>query len=290
MSKAFAAVNTLPKSDKKHINPRATRYGMLPIWSMATSARDFYVWRIPANQVFPFRPFIGEIGQDVNGNQTYVNERMPQDQILDMYNSSQFFLELEPLARLNDEARAQTVVDVLANPTICDRYPLELGHECATCWYMDSVTRMDDRIKALEDAELRKVARECAALLRAGLQKAIEEARRQLDVAIRDIDDPKSGKAMFYDHDYKNVYHTHSDRPTYKTSTSNTDVGAQIASAIQNLANKSNEPSAPAVDLAKLVTDAVAEATRDLREKLAKYEQAEPEIKEPEAPAPKKSK
>jgi hypothetical protein len=274
MSKAFAAVGTLPKSDRKVLNPRATRYGLLPIWPVATSSRDFYVWEIPANTVFPFRPFIGEVGQDINGNVLYTTERMPNDQILDMYSLSQFFTELEPLNKLGDEEKAQQVADVLMNPTICEKYPTELGHQCATCWFKDSLTNMEDRIKTLEDADTRKAARECMVLLRAGLTKAIEEARRQVDVAIRDIDDPKSGKTMFYEIDYTNVYHTHADRPTYKTSTSNANVGTQIAEAIQALAGKSAEPQ---IDVAKLVAEAVAEATKDLREKVASYEaQLEP--------------
>lgn len=275
-SKSFATVDTLPKSDKKNLNPRATRYGLLPIWSMPTASRDFYVWEIPANTVFPFRPFIGETGQDVNGNVTYTHERMPQDQILDMFNSTQFFVELEPLARLGDETKAQRIADTLSNPNPCDKYPVELGTGCVTCWFKDSLLDMETRIKSefSDDAELRKAARECMTLLRAGLTKAIDEARRQVDVAIRDIDDPKSGKSMFFDRDYKNVYHTHADRPTYKTSSSSANVGEQIASAIQAIADRKQTPAEPTVDVAKLVAEAVAAATKDLREQLASVKPA----------------
>lgn len=269
MSNAFAAVNTLPKSDKKIINPRATRYGILPIWPAQTSATDFYVWKIPANTVFPFRPFVGEVGQDINGNVTYTTERMPSDQILDMYRVSPFFVELAPLSRLGDEEKAKRIAEVLANPNVCEKYPTEVGVTCATCWFKDSLTGMEERIKTmLDDADMRKAARECMALLRDMFSNAISEARRQLDVAIRDIDDPKSGKSMFYDVDYMNVHHTHSDRPQYRTSTSNSNVGTQIAEALRDLSKKDE---APAIDIAKIVADAVTEATRDLRAELEAY-------------------
>jgi hypothetical protein len=92
-------------------------------------------------------------------------------------------------------------------------------------------------------------------------------------VAVRDIDDPKSGKTMFFDTDYLNVYHTHADRPTYKTSTSaNANVGTQIADALRELTKKD---TAPAVDIAALVSAAVAEATKDLRSQLETYQAKE---------------
>jgi hypothetical protein len=271
MSNAFAQVGTAPKQDKAVINPRATRYGLLPIWPAQTSSRDFYVWKIPSNSVFPFRPFIGEIGRDMNDRIMYTTERLPEDQITDMYALTPFFIELDPLAKLGDEMQAQRIAEVLANPTECSKYPFEVGKSCTTCWLKDILTDMDARISAVlaDDPKLQRVARECAGILREGLSKAIDEARRELDVAVRDIDDPKSGKSMFYDHDYLNVYHTHSDRPQYRTSTSNSNVGSQIADALRDLTRRDE---APVVDYAKLIADAVSEATKDLREKLAAYE------------------
>lgn len=274
-SKAFAAVDTLPKADKKVINPRATRYGMLPIWDLPTLAKDFYVWSIPANTVFPFRPFVGEVIKDINDNVLHVTERMPQDQILDLYNMTTFFVELTPLAQLNDEAKAARVVEVLANPSMCDKYPVELGNSCVTCWFKDSLTKMEDRIKEefKDDAELRKTARDSMKILQEAFTKAIDEARRKVDVAIRDIDDPKSGKTMFFPADYLNVYHTHADRPVYKTSTNaNANVGTQIAEALQGLMKKEE---APTVDIAAVVAAAVAEATKGLRDELDAYKSKE---------------
>jgi hypothetical protein len=171
---AFAAVDTLPKVDKKTVNPRATRYGVNHIWDVPTSAKDFYVWRIPANTVFPFRPFQGEVIRDLNDKVLGVVERMPADQILDMYNMTQFFTELEPLARLNDEDKAQKITAVLANPEPCGKYPAELGYACATCSLKDSLTAASDRIKDAfkDDTELRKTANDCLLLLRNGLSKA----------------------------------------------------------------------------------------------------------------------
>lgn len=276
MSKsAFAAVDTLPKADKKSINPRATRYGVVPIWSIPTSSRDFYVWEIPANAVFPFRPFTGEVGYDVYGKELYRVERMPADQVNDMYTISKFFIELTPLAGLEDEARAQRVADILANPFECEKYPVEVGTDCAMCWSKYLRTQVNDVIASefAEDKELKKVAKECVNKLLAGLTEAIEEARRQVDVAIRDIDDPKSGKSMFFDHDYKNVFNIHADRPQYKTTTSNADVGAQIAGAIRDLVKKDE---APQVDLAKLIAEAVAAETAALKEELDRMKSPAP--------------
>jgi hypothetical protein len=273
---AVATVNTQPRREQNTIDPRATRYGVLPIWPISTSARDFYVWELPANILFPFRPFIGEVGQDVNGRETYRTERLPKDQIVDLYTMSKFFIELPELAELKDEARVQRIAEVLSSPKACDKYPLELATSCVTCWTKYLFTDAPENVLAAFDGEpdLQEAAARTIQRLREGFAVAIEEARRNVDVAVRNIDDPKSGKSMFYAWDYLNIYHTHADRPQYRTSTANQNVGTQLAEALANLSGQRSDPA----DLAKMIADAVAKETAALREELAKVQALTPAV------------
>lgn len=260
------------KPDKKNLDPRATRYGLIPIWAQQVAARDFYVWTIPANNIFPFRPFIGEIGQDTKGNETYRVERLPEDQIGDLRRMTKYFTELPELARLSEEA-AEAVAAVLLSPKPCSKYAIELGNQCSTCWmeylYSDEIT---NRINSeLEGNDLKRAANASIPALRQVLRDAIDEARRLVDEAVREIDDPTKGKKQFYEQDYLNIYHTHAERPKYKTSTSSTDSAQAIAEAIKAIA----QPQAPAFDpkmIADMVAAAVAEATAPLKAKLDEYE------------------
>lgn len=263
-----------PKPAKGVLDPRATRYGLIPIWSQSVAARDFYTWTIEANKVFPFRPFIGEILQDIKGNEIGRTERLPADQVLDIQRITSFFTELPALAELNDEDRAAKVVSVLVNPSDCTKYGMELGNGCATCWQAYVHDGIADRIKSelAGDNELQRAANACVPILRSVLEKAVSEARRLVDEAIRDIDDPTKGKKQFYEFDYLNIYHTHADRPKYRTQTNNTDSAQAIAEAIKSIA----QPQAPALDpkmIADMVAQAVDAATADLKAKLAKYEE-----------------
>jgi hypothetical protein len=269
VSKPMAAVGTQPKIDKKSINPRATRYGFLPLWTQQTSARDFYVWKIPANQVFPFRPFIGEIGYDPYGKELYRTERLPAEQVTDLQRLNQFFVELTPLDRLESEEAAERVASVLINPNTCPKYEMELGNECTTCWLKYLFAEAADKAKGLEDAAERKAARECIQLLTAGMSKALEEARRLVDIAIRDIDDPKSGKTAFTAKDYLNIYNTHSERPQYKTTASGSGNIDQLVSALTGALKKDEAPN---VDVAALLSE-----MSSMREELAKLK-ATPEV------------
>lgn len=218
------------------------------------------MWEIKADEVFPFRPFIGETVRDINDKILSQTERLPADQILDMYTLSPYFIELPSLAELNDEAAVQLVVSVLQSPRVCEKYPIELGQSCATCRLKDAFTDLPDRIQEnlAQYPNLLAAANDAAAKLKDGLSKAIDEARRRVDVAIRDIDDPKSGKSMFFDTDYTNVYHTHADRPQYRTSTQNSNIGQQIADALREFSGPKAEATSP--DINAIVAAAVAEA------------------------------
>lgn len=273
MSNAFAAVDTLPKQSKTELSPRQTRYGMVPIWPVHTNPRSFAVWKIEANKVFPFRPFIGEIGQDVNGRETYRIERMPADQILDMYTTSPYFVELTALAKLDTEDKAKAVAEVIANPTVCPKYGIEIGPQCASCWMEYLHDGVYAKIKEVfKDApDCQRAANKSVEELKAALTKAIDEARRQVDMAIREIDDPTKGKSMFYEHDYLNIYHTHADRPKYRTSTANTDAISQLAAAMQNMAKPAEAPAVDQEVISQMIAEAVAKETAKLQAEIEAY-------------------
>ena len=250
-----------PKPGKGQLDPRATRYGLIPIWDQSVAARDFYTWTIEANKFFPFRPFIGEIIQDIKGNEIGRTERLPADQVLDIQRITAYFTEFPALADLNSEERAAKVVDVLVNPNECTKYGMEISNGCASCWMAYVHNELPDRIKAelAGDNELQRAANACVPILRAALEKAIGEARRMVDEAIREIDDPTKGKKQFYDIDFLNIYHTHADRPKYKTQTSNTDSAQAIAEAIKSLA----QPAAAQV-VPQEVLDLIAAQAKEL--------------------------
>ena len=262
----FATVNTQDKREKGTLNPRQTRYGLLPIWSIATTSRAFSVWELPANQVFPFRPFVGEIGQDTNGHELYRVERLPDDQIKDMYVMSPYFVELTSLSKLDDEDKVLRVAEILANDKECSKYPHELKTSCVSCWIDYLRNEVRDNIKAAfkEEPDCQRAANRTVDELLPALENALGEARRQLDKAIREIDDPKVGKDTFFETDYLNVYHTHSNRPTYRTSTASSDIGTQIAEAIKSVAGTAT-PS-PAMD--PDIISSLAAQVKELKEKL----------------------
>jgi hypothetical protein len=205
-------------------NPRATMYGFLPIWPFPTNSRSFYVWVIPANVVFPFRPFVSEILQDVNGRVIATYERLPKDQVTDMEMSCPEFINLTPLSLFErkgatDEDIMQ-VVSSLTSKKRCKKYPLELDNLCITCWIDYLSNEFYDKVDSLpfNNPESASVAKETASRLVSGMSKALDAARRRIDIAIRDMDDPRSGKESFTDNDMLAVYHTHSERPKYKTT------------------------------------------------------------------------
>lgn len=275
-STVLAAVDTLSAPKQNELNPRATRYGMLPIWSMPVQSKAFYVWEIPANMVFPFRPFVGEVVRAANNEVLATDERMPASQVADMYVMSPYFLEFTALNALQDETKAQQVAEILYNPSTCTKYARELGNKCIHCWINYLNGEATERVAQLLGTgnEVSNAAMASIDLLREGFGKALAEASRRVDVAVRDIDDPKSGKTMFYDADYTNVYHTHNDRPQYKTTTAaNSNIGQQIADAI--LAGQ----KAPAgIDEDKLA--AILRKMEELETKVAAYEK----VSEPDRP------
>lgn len=226
------AIADIPKDtkvfDSVTDNPRAVKYGFLPIWPYPTSSRQFYVWVIPANVVFPFRPFVSEILQDINGNTLSVFERLPGDQITDMQTSCPEFIYLSELSEFEKKGATEEdiyqVVSALTNKKKCSKYPIELNNECISCWveYLNNVFYEKADSLPFSNPESVFVAKSTAAKLVNGMSSALESARRRINKALMDIDDPRSGKDSFTDNDMLAVYHTHSDRPKYKTVVSDT--------------------------------------------------------------------
>jgi hypothetical protein len=237
----FAAVGTAAKPATADLNPRATRYGVLPIWEHPTDSRSFALWVLPANKVFPCRPFPGERINYLDGTALAAPERMPADQIADMYTVSPFFIELPELSKVSEDEAGQ-VVTALSNPNECSKYPFELGKECTTCsleYLRNHAANADDLPE-----ELRPIAMQSARLLVAGYEKALVEARRRVDAAIHEVDNPNS-TYQFTPEDLLSVFHSHGSRPTYRTSTSNSDVGAQLVEALRG-------SQAPAIDMSAI--------------------------------------
>lgn len=263
MEPVLASVST---TEYKTIEKRRdTAYGILPIWEYPTSPRDFYVWSIPANIIFPFRPFLSERGQDMFGNILYEVERLPDDQIMDLEANYQFFINLKELRDFS-ESDVIEAAKLLYNPKPCDKYPLEIGNKCITCWlqYLDNDFHV--RLKqecADKGAAFKKALIKSAEKMRAGFIESLGEARRRLDRAIREIDDPKSGKTVFFDSDLLNVYHTHSDRPKYKTTVNEND---RFSEVLKIVAESKTE------NLTNIISTAVELATKPLLEKIQTLE------------------
>lgn len=275
-SSPFASVGTAVKTAPDAINPRTTRYGILPIYEHPTNSRTFGLWVLPSNIVFPFRPFMGEVVKDLNDNVLASVERMPADQITDMHNTVPGFIELPALSKLSEE-RAGTVVTALMNPNKCSKYPFELKKECISCWldYLRNDSSFTVATLSVSSSEwepaMIEIAKQSADALVKGFEVALDEARRQLDVAVREVDDPKSGKDQFHDVDYLNIFHTHASRPTFRTSTAGADVGTQIAEALRGL----QAPGIDAAAIGDLVKNAVAEQTAGLQAELDAYRAAD---------------
>jgi hypothetical protein len=258
----FVAVGTAAKpSSPASINPRATRYGVLPIWEHPTDSRAFALWVLPANKVFPCRPFPGEKINYLDGTALTGPERMPADQIADMYTLSPYFIELPELSKVSEEEAGQ-VVTALSNPNECTKYPFELGRECTTC-SLEYLRTHAANADALPD-DLRPIAMQSARILINGYEKALDEARRRIDAAIHEVDKPDSNY-QFTPEDLTSVYHTHSSRPTYRTSTSGSDVTQQLVEALRG-------SQAPAID-ASAIQRMIDSATQPLLQHISEQNQ-----------------
>jgi hypothetical protein len=276
---AFAAVDTLPKPIVKDgLDPRATRYGIFPIWPQNNvHAKDFALWILPANQVIPFRAFSAEPIMGSDGQiADEVPDRTPEAQIIDCFTMSPNFLELTELAKLNDENKAQAVMGPLTNPKSCDKYSRELGQECVTCWLNYLLFDADDAIAEafVEGSKLLEVAYRTKDELVAGFDKALAKARTDVDELLREIDNPQKPKsAPNEEHDMRTIRHVHGDRPRLRSIASNDDAVERLAQAISQ--GRKQEDPITADAIAKIVSDTVApllEKNAELEQRLAKYE------------------
>jgi hypothetical protein len=257
---------------------RDTAYGIVPIWDYPTSPKDFYVWTIPANTIFPFRPFLSEVLTDPFGKVLSENERLPDDQVTDLIASQNSnFIYLSELRNLPEQT-VERIVEILTPNKRCSKYPVELKEKCITCW----INYLDNEVyEVLEkynfDSETTRVIDKTIEEMARGFRNAIREAQRRIDIAIREIDDPKSGKSAFYESDLQAIYHTHSERPKYKTTVNE---GAEIANVLKQIGNNSTE------QLLNMISSLQAKILT-LEEKLKEPEkvEAKEEVTQEEAPA-----
>jgi hypothetical protein len=206
--------------EKDGVDPRAPRYGLSPIWPVhEIPANAFKLSSVPGGKFIPFRVFEYP-SNDANGR-SIRKERMPEEQVADFYavTADKFGTDFPELAVLEDESLVREIIACLANPKPCSKYPLQIGHGCATCWleYLrgpdvgEALSKFAGNEK-VSDAAVKTVGR-----LVAALDNAASKALSDVGVALRDVDDPKVGKDRFYDVDYLNIWHTHQNMPKTRT-------------------------------------------------------------------------
>lgn len=268
------------------LNARVTRFGLLPIRNIPVDAQAFNVWHIPANEFFPFRGFVNEL-KNSNGDVYATVPRTPLEQLVDMQTiaAGRNFVDFPEIAKLENEENARRVFMVLSLPRLCSKYGYDLKNQCLTCWiaYLESD---EFRIKVYSEFQgeaeynLRTVALDAAGKLITNFLEALQTARQEIDTAIRQVEDKTSGKDTFYAIDYLHVYHTHSERPQYKTTTQGVpaDIGSQIGAAIAPfLQQRQPQPAAPQPpaapaftldDISRMIGEAVSQATQPLTDEI----------------------
>jgi hypothetical protein len=212
------------------IDPRATQYGFVPIWPVhGLPSSAFKLHSLPGNKFVPFRVFqiptanaSGET-HDAEGK-PLTRDRMPNEQVADLYNvagEEKHATHFPELALLENETEAREIITVLANPNQCDKWGDKLGTSCATCWLDYLRTEASGEIAGQfgQSPRLMDAAVATAQRLIATFEAALATAKSNVDVALREIDDPKTGKDRFYSVDYLNVWHTHQSEPQFRTTT-----------------------------------------------------------------------
>lgn len=204
------------------VNPTATRFAIVPIWDITgLPATAFKTHGLIGSKFYALRPFRIPI-TNAEGHQEE-RERQPLEQVGDLFvvAGDKFATDFPALAKLENETLAREIIGLLANPNKCEKYPLELGASCATCW----VAYLRENASAVlaetyeDNPTLFEAAADTMQRLVTSFDNALAEAREQVNVALRDIDDTKSGKDRFFDVDYRNIWHTHQGMPQMKTST-----------------------------------------------------------------------
>lgn len=278
------------------LNKRATRFAFAPLWDITgLPSNAFKLQTLPGSRFLPLRAFPTPFTNEAGHLET--RERLPSEQVIDLQNvaGEAFATEFLELAKLENEPQAREILELLTNPNRCSKYPIELENTCATCWVAflrdDAPTRIVEKYS--DFPQMYEAATVTLQKLLTSLESAVIEARRRVNVALREIDDPKSGKGnMFYPSDYINIYNTHQDRPKFKTTTDQNESMESMAKAIMTLAEgRKTDTGLTAADVQAMIDSAasvqleaaaaeIAQLKTQLAAKEAVKVEAEPKTKE----------
>lgn len=260
---AFHEINTGErKLSPDTLNPRATRYGFAPIWPVhGLPSTAFKMHSLPGSRFVPFRVFEYPLTNEHGVNNNL--ERLPLEQVSDLYTvaGEKFATDFPELAALDDEAKAREIVGLLTNPNQCEKYPVELKNTCATCWvnYLRGEAPSVLAERYADDPRIFTAAGSTLRLLLTSLDNAVAEAATLVDVALREVDDPKAGKDRFYDVDYINIMNSHKNMPEFRTTTNPQASMDNFTKAIEKLAvGRSQDVGLTADDVRGIVAETTA--------------------------------
>lgn len=219
------------------LNPRATRYGAVPIQNIGgLQPSAVNMWELPANVFIAFDVFTFPT---TNESGKRVDKDVPtSEQIADMHTASEArpFCEFPEIAQLESRENAREVFQVLQNPNVCEKYPNQLGNKCATCWlnWINS-PEFEARLQTEFQGRplLDQVARKTAERWLKALTEALSIAGFEYQSAMEEIENPKLGKNVFYEYDYTNMWHIHASPPVFRRTVSPTEgLGDEIGRAL----------------------------------------------------------
>lgn len=221
------------------IPPSATRWVYIPGRMMdSLDALTFGAWSIPANTFYPLRG-VNYQNKRTDGSGTLV-QISPASQVRDL----KYLAALEPkktvvdlleLSKLEDEQAQIRILQVLVNPKRCPKYA-ELNSLCATCHLKYLTTEAPVKIKneLLDTPNLAQVALDTLDVLVAAIEGELQSAALRINNALKQIDDPKSGKSQLFEKELADIYNTHRETPQYKTQVDRDSLTDKLLERIAN--------------------------------------------------------
>jgi hypothetical protein len=216
--------------------PHKPRWIFLPIQDLQVESLDFRTNILPAMTFYPLEPFRNWV--DTERGRIPV-PRTTEGQFADVglktVVADRKVADLMDISLLEEEADQVEVFSVLMNRRVCEKYPFELGNQCATCWVRDIEEDLEARVeeKLQGKPALREVATKTARLLYEVLNEALTDADLLVNEALEQIDDKKMGKLRLYEYDLTNIYHTHREKPKFRTTA---ESGGETAEAMKQSA------------------------------------------------------
>jgi hypothetical protein len=226
--------NITGNNDPLALDPRATLWGFRPIWEIPDLPGEAFLgWSLPPNKFRAFRVFQFN-GWDAQGKNT-LTDRLPAQQAADLRHFP-FFIDFPEIAALQNDQEAVKIFRLLTNPNECTEYPYDLDTSCATCWlgFLRSI-----KPEAVVEADLSEKARAAFIASRNRMvdnfHAAIEDANRQIDEAVSQINNPQEGKKSYQPVDYLNIRHTHNPMPEYQTANPQAMLAKALGRELRNV-------------------------------------------------------